>query len=272
MQITDEMIDAFGMAFWPVNAATKIDEQQEEIRAALAAALSSAHPAPAQEVEIRPLEWSRNEMGTWYAASAVGTYLVNQGRWWRKDRTPLIDVGDDELAKAAAQHDYESRIRSAIVSPARAATDIQIETSIDTMREEALRYVKRLGWTHNSKFSLHSVVELLAAFGKQASDGMFGCGYPECGCCHDAACEDAIKQHPDFAPPATDKLALARKALIPTKCTSCDGKGGFEDTTYDRTGAWVSCNLCQGAGETYDMRSVKKVRVALSTIEESDHA
>lgn len=34
----------------------------------------------------------------------------------------------------------------------------------------------------------------------QARDG--GYRYPYCGCCDDAACHDAIDQHPNFAAPA----------------------------------------------------------------------
>jgi hypothetical protein len=41
MTITDEMVEAFGQAFWPVNSVTKIDGSKEEIRAALNAALSA---------------------------------------------------------------------------------------------------------------------------------------------------------------------------------------------------------------------------------------
>lgn len=31
-------------------------------------------------------------------------------------------------------------------------------------------------------------------------------------------------------------------------CRSCRGEGGFDDTTYDRTGAWTFCNRCGGTG------------------------
>lgn len=37
--ISDAQIEAFGFAFWPVNAATKIGTNRDELRAALAAAL-----------------------------------------------------------------------------------------------------------------------------------------------------------------------------------------------------------------------------------------
>ncbi|MDI6838062.1 MAG: hypothetical protein QMD99_20425 [Rhizobiaceae bacterium] len=41
--ITDEMVEAFGKSFWPVNTRTKIDAQRADIEAALTAALSASH-------------------------------------------------------------------------------------------------------------------------------------------------------------------------------------------------------------------------------------
>ena len=76
----------------------------------------------------------------------------------------------------------------------------EIITSIDTMRDQAWAYVRKLGWEATARLSLHQVTELMAAFGKHASDGMFSCDYPACGCCADAACQDAINQHQDFKP------------------------------------------------------------------------
>ncbi|MEJ8308546.1 hypothetical protein [Agrobacterium larrymoorei] len=53
--VTDEMVEAFGNAFWSVNAASKIDAQREHIRSALEVALSTdAEPvknAPAVAVK-----------------------------------------------------------------------------------------------------------------------------------------------------------------------------------------------------------------------------
>lgn len=33
-----------------------------------------------------------------------------------------------------------------------------------------------------------------------------------------------------------------------TVCPSCKGKGGIDDTTYVRTGKWISCSRCFGTG------------------------
>lgn len=59
--VTPEMIEAFGMAFWQVNAASKIDGNREEIHLALASALCAM---PSQE----PVAWRyrRQEWGVEY--------------------------------------------------------------------------------------------------------------------------------------------------------------------------------------------------------------
>jgi hypothetical protein len=47
------------------------------------------------------------------------------------------------------------------------------------------------------------------------------------------------------------RLAAARKReadLAATFCLECKGAGWFEDTTYDRTGAWCVCSKCYGTG------------------------
>lgn len=47
------------------------------------------------------------------------------------------------------------------------------------------------------------------------------------------------------------RLAAAKKReadLAATHCLKCNGAGWWEDTTYDRTGAWVKCRTCEGTG------------------------
>lgn len=57
MQISDEMVEAFGNAFWSVNAASKIDGQREHIRSALEAALST---------DADPVAWqAQSDDGVW---------------------------------------------------------------------------------------------------------------------------------------------------------------------------------------------------------------
>ena len=79
-----------------------------------------------------------------------------------------------------------------------------VKVSIDTMREAAWELLIKQDWKAGSQLSGHSAVGLMAEFGMRVYRGEVGCGYPDCGCCADAACEDAIKQHADFAAPVAD--------------------------------------------------------------------
>ena len=90
---------------------------------------------------VKPLEWtepSQATNGCWTAKSALGTYsVVNEGGWYAsRDDTPRDfyfewtgqDMSRDTLdtAKAAAQTDYEQRIRSAIAAtPSAPAQEIE---------------------------------------------------------------------------------------------------------------------------------------------------
>lgn len=76
----------------------------------------------------------------------------------------------------------------------------EVVTSIDTMKQAAWDLVRKNGWPANARLSLHQVTALMAELAMQVSRGDVGCGYPNCGCCADAACEDAIKQQQDFRP------------------------------------------------------------------------
>lgn len=69
-----------------------------------------------------------------------------------------------------------------------------VETSIDTMREAANDELRRNGWHKqpNARLALHQVKELMAAFGMHVYRGEVGCDWPNCGCCADAACADAL--------------------------------------------------------------------------------
>ena len=80
-----------------------------------------------------------------------------------------------------------------------------ITPSIDTMRQAAEDVLVKRGWKPGDTMSFHSIASLMAEFGMQVYRGEVGCDYPSCGCCADAACDDAIKQHPDLGgtPPET---------------------------------------------------------------------
>lgn len=55
-----------------------------------------------------------------------------------------------------------------------------------------------------------------------------------------------------------DRAALGAFLLI-GECKKCTGKGGFLDTTYDRTGEWSSCRECGGTGRWFDPDRVRKL-------------
>lgn len=112
-----------------------------EMKLALDAALSSAHPALAQEVEVKPLIWAWNDfLDAWEADTAIGRYQA-----WQINNVGVVKFphaadgrivdGAIDAAKAAAQQDYESRIRSAIVSPA---------TDKLALAREALRHCREI--------------------------------------------------------------------------------------------------------------------------------
>lgn len=71
MQISDEMVEAFGNAFWSVNAASKIDDQREHIRSALEAALSTdAEPVIMGDEDRTPMPIGFDE-AIWRKADEV---------------------------------------------------------------------------------------------------------------------------------------------------------------------------------------------------------
>ena len=114
MQVTDEMVERAKSSLYGCNGSplTKVN-----IRAALTAALSAEQTQP---VAVKALEW--DQCGR--ANSEVGTYnivCIAQGGvfgLWRpidEGSTFPVEKGSEEHCRAAAQSDYESRIRSALV-------------------------------------------------------------------------------------------------------------------------------------------------------------
>lgn len=90
----------------------------EEALAALEAALLNGEPP----VLIKPLEWVKDNETTQYAESIVGYYHIDR-RWtlgeepiwhWKKSGRRLIPCRSEVEAKAAAQADFDARIRSAL--------------------------------------------------------------------------------------------------------------------------------------------------------------
>lgn len=98
-------------------------ESATKMRAGMRAALSAALPLLPREgvVEVMELEWTHVPRGKYvglaYRADSVfGEYIAQKGRAYFDHK--LIDADGPTLAdgKAAAQADYERRIRSALRS------------------------------------------------------------------------------------------------------------------------------------------------------------
>ncbi|WP_210203041.1 hypothetical protein [Pseudaminobacter soli (ex Li et al. 2025)] len=84
-----------------------------------------AHPAPSEPVAVKPLEWHASPIreNSWLAPNGFGeNYVASryEGQW----RCIGQDWPSLDAAKAAAQADYEARIRSALVS---APSDLERE-------------------------------------------------------------------------------------------------------------------------------------------------
>lgn len=103
--------------------AQKYDAESDDFwisRAAKAAATIIplyAHPAPAEsaQVKVKPLEWQLFDNGDAYAASAITTYFAKKDGTWGVRNGSFNGAGENlDEAKAAAQADYESRIRATL--------------------------------------------------------------------------------------------------------------------------------------------------------------
>lgn len=68
------------------------------------------------EVKVKPLIWEQNFSGTWYAESVIGNYAVWDGYFRPPTQNAGIPAGAKlDETKAAAQADFEARIRSALL-------------------------------------------------------------------------------------------------------------------------------------------------------------
>lgn len=71
------------------------------------------------EVAVKPLEWVTHDPDCWYARCPVSSkeyYVIREdGRWWATWdlRIPAFDTAEE--GKSAAQSDFETRIRSALI-------------------------------------------------------------------------------------------------------------------------------------------------------------
>jgi len=94
-------------------------------------AITAYEAAKGEGVEVKPLEWVKHPSADlWRADSLLGrhqVYAVISQTSWAFDAFDGItqasgDAGSIVAAKAAAQADYETRIRSALTSPASGTT------------------------------------------------------------------------------------------------------------------------------------------------------
>lgn len=92
-----------------------------EEAAAFRAEQEAAHP-PAPQPEVKALEWREEKPKIWRATSMLGRYTIiqetaRQSIWWGPEPTNYVEpvASTLEAAKAAAQADFDRRIRSALV-------------------------------------------------------------------------------------------------------------------------------------------------------------
>lgn len=103
----------------------RVNAPEQEIYAAARAALEAAASARADVPVVKPLEWSQkappgrdHEPFHYWAAGIGGHYTVEPDGllWMAHDEFAWEQFESQTAAKAAAQADYEARIRSALVS------------------------------------------------------------------------------------------------------------------------------------------------------------
>lgn len=117
---TEKQIEAFNKAY-----DDSLECQPREHNQAVYAGLSAALAVVAGAVGVKPLEWEPESDGTHRANSSIGPYIIWPGTGFSYDLTAPVGgrIGTHkriDAAKAAAQADYEARIRSALTpaSPA----------------------------------------------------------------------------------------------------------------------------------------------------------
>jgi hypothetical protein len=103
---------------------------EERWRAALTAALPHLAAGCAEAVAVKPLEWREEVAGMWWTAENYRIEACDGGGFAARVTAPssrnfhtLVFGVSFEAAKAAAQADFEQRIRSALVSAPAAPSD-----------------------------------------------------------------------------------------------------------------------------------------------------
>jgi hypothetical protein len=97
---------------------------QDELTKLRAAVAALAHPGQVREIAIKPLEWVEQISGEWWIADRYRVEKFDGGGFAARSKGPhsgslvtLCFGVSFEAAKAAAQADFEQRIRSALALP-----------------------------------------------------------------------------------------------------------------------------------------------------------
>lgn len=134
--------------------------------------LANLNDLPAMQVAVKPLEWVEIRHGQYFEARVIGIlYSVRLGtdaiaRWQAGHMGTWRDAPTIEAAKAAAQADYDARIRSALTaqpSPDEHYDDYCIGQFAKMMSEKmaASRAKGRSGWNDPEKYSVEYLRSLL---------------------------------------------------------------------------------------------------------------
>lgn len=118
------------------------------------------------------------------------------------------------VAVSACQRIADIASSALVASPKRE----EMKPTIDGMRDAALDLIRHKGWKPGDSMSAHSVAGLMAEFGMMVHSGEVQCGWPDCGCCADAACRDAVAAMEHATPPippAEERAAQAIYDLMP---------------------------------------------------------
>lgn len=169
--VTEKMVEA-ALNACPLNYFTprgdgngyvRCGPRSDDVELMLSAALSAS---PAQPVAIKPLQWELIN-GWWFGPTAEGqNYIVRassatnfKGQW-------LWGLGVDkyelepslEEAKAAAQSDYESRIRSALVPP---AVPVEVHAQLALIKHLA-EYTTEKNWADKRLYIMQAVARAIS--------------------------------------------------------------------------------------------------------------
>ncbi|WP_267550300.1 Lar family restriction alleviation protein [Rhizobium rhizogenes] len=127
------------------------------------------------------------------AVKAILDQVAEMLRVYELDHAHVLN---DELANLMA---IARQFRSALfLSQSDLAPEIakpaanRVKLTKEGAKDAALDLVRKNGWKPGNSVSLHSAVQLMVAFGLMVDAGEVQCDWPNCGCCADAACRDAV--------------------------------------------------------------------------------